>query len=234
MKTNGKNLQRDTGVPPVRAMWNVIVLCLLLAAVGNRPAAAGEWRNSLKPKGTSAAPFTLVRDGKPACTIVIPAKPIGPEQKAADDLRAWVKQMSDAELAVSLKDVAGPSVKIRTQRDAPPDQYTIAAEGGNLLLSGGPGRGVINAVYALLEEDMGCRFYTNDSIRLPAGPTVTVAPVPRTYAPKLRLRDPFYAASFDPTWSLRNRTSAPDAKVPEEHGGRMDYGGLFVHTHAAL
>jgi hypothetical protein len=33
---------------------------------------------------------------------------------------------------------------------------------------------------------------------------------------------------------LRNRTNAPDAKVPEEFGGHVDYGGLFVHTAAAL
>jgi len=30
------------------------------------------------------------------------------------------------------------------------------------------------------------------------------------------------------------RTNAPDAKVPEESGGHIDYGGLFVHTHAGL
>src|ERR671912_282448 len=62
----------------------------------------------------------------------------------------------------------------------------------------------------------------------------TLQPDGTPAAPKLRLRDPFYFASFDPTWSLRNRTSAPDARVPEEHGGHMDYGGLFVHTHATL
>ncbi len=48
------------------------------------------------------------------------------------------------------------------------------------------------------------------------------------------MRDPFYKVAFDPTWSLRNRTNAPRAAVPEEQGGYYDYGGMFVHTAAAL
>ena len=93
---------------------------------------------------------------------------------------------------------------------------------------------MINAVYALLEEDLGCRFYTNDSIRLPKTNTLVLAPVARRYVPQLKIRDPFYACAFDPVWSLRNRTDAPSAPVPEEYGGRMDYAGMFVHTAAQI
>ena len=37
--------------------------------------------------------------------------------------------------------------------DLPPDAYEIATKDQFLFLRGGPGRGVVNAVYALLEED---------------------------------------------------------------------------------
>ncbi len=47
--------------------------------------------------------------------------------------------------------------------------------------------------------------------------------VPRSYVPKLWERDPFYHDAFDPTWSLRNRTNAPRARVPEEWGGYFSY-----------
>src|SRR6185436_16473388 len=148
-----------------------------------------------------------------------------PERKAAADLNRWIKEMTGADLTRP----GGPVIRIVTDEKLPDEGYRIAVEGKDIVLAGGRGRGVVNAVYALLEEDLGCRFYTNDSIRLPKSKTLTVAPVPRTYAPKLILRDPFYFASFDPVWSLRNRTNAPDAKVPEEFGGHVDYGGLFVH-----
>jgi hypothetical protein len=93
---------------------------------------------------------------------------------------------------------------------------------------------VVNAVYALLEEDLGCRFYANDSILLPRTNTLVLQPVVRRFVPRLSIRDPFYACAFDPVWSLRNRTDAPSAAVPEEHGGRIDYGGMFVHTAAQM
>jgi hypothetical protein len=254
MTQTRESAHRDTGVPPVLttqkvggrliadarrnrhgrdARVTVGAVMLLALLLTPRLLIAGQWRNSLKPKGAEASALTLVRDGQPVYAVVLPEKPTGPEKKAADDLRQWVKEMTGADLPLSSQPAAR-SIRISTDANAPDEQYAIAVDGDALRLTGGPGRGVINAVYALLEEDMGCRWYAKDSFRLPKQTTLTVAPVARTYAPKLKLRDPFYKVSFDPVWSLRNRTNAPDAHVPEEHGGRVDYGGLFVHTHATL
>jgi hypothetical protein len=193
--------------------------------------ASVSFANVLKPKGEPAATLTIVKDGKPVYTIALPAQPTAPEKKAAEDLQRWVQEMTGATLAIGYSQ---QEIRIATDKSLADEAYRIGVNGDDLDLSGGRGRGVVNAVYALLEEDLGCRFYTNDSIVLPKNPTLTIAPVARTFTPKLILRDPFYKASFDPVWSLRNRTQSPDAHVPEEHGGNIDYGGLFVHTHATL
>jgi hypothetical protein len=214
--------------------FSVTTLFLAMMLAGAHSLAADAAPNPLKPKGNAGPALTIVADGKPAYSIVIPADPTPQEKKAADDLRQWIKEMTGAELKITAK-APSPVISISTDREAPSEQYQIAIENGqNIKLTGGPGRGVINAVYALLEEDLGCRWYTNDSIKLPKSPTLTISPVARSYSPQLIMRDPFYHASFDATWSLRNRTNAPDAKVPEEFGGRVEFGGLFVHTHAAL
>ena len=189
--------------------------------------------NPLTPAGTPSKPLTLTRDGKAVYSIRLPAEPTTMETKAAEDLRQWMAEMTGATLSVSAN-APSPAVRLATDPKLPAEAYRIALEGDDLILTGGPGRGVVNAVYALLEEDLGCRWYTNDSIVLPKSPTFAVAVVERSFTPKLMLRDPFYFVSFDPVWSLRNRTNAPDAKVPEEYGGHVDYGGLFVHTHATL
>src|SRR5439155_13204512 len=220
---------RPAGRDPTTAMRLVIAI-LILAFTGK---AMAQWHNSLQPTGRAAATVTLVEDGKAKCAIVLPIQPTPQEQKAAQDMQRWVREMSGSTLPIA-PDAPPPRIVISTRSDFPAEQYQIATEGSNLLLTGGPGRGVINAAYALLEEDMGCRFYSNDSVRLPHAKTLTVAPVPRTYNPQLILRDPFYFASFDADWSLRNRTNAPGANVPEEFGGHVDYGPLFVHTHAQL
>jgi len=193
------------------------------------------WRNSLEPKGLKAEPFNIASAGKARCLIALPEHPTTQEQKAADVLESWLGQITGADFRI-IKGSTGqqPAIRIVTQSHLGDEGYEISVENGELVLAGGRTRGTLNAVFAFLEEDLGCRFYTRSDNRLPHESTLEVSVVSRTYVPQLRLRDPYYYVAFDPTWSLHNRTNAPDAKVPEEFGGRVDYGGLFVHTAATL
>ena len=209
----------------------VIVVCCLFVVTPRT--LHGEWQNALKPNGPAAGEVVLVKDGRAPCPIQIGSNATVIEKKAAEELQHWIEQITSARPEITTADIA-PAVKIRTDPALGKDGYRIAIEGHDLMLAGGTGRGVVNAVYALLEEDLGCRFYTNDSIKLPIAKTLSVKPVARTYVPRLGLRDPFYTTAFDGTWSIRNRTNAPSAAVGEEYGGHIDYDGLFVHTHAAL
>jgi hypothetical protein len=214
----------------MKRMIGCIVMMMSVACLG----AEAEWQNSLKPKGEPAGKVELVREGAPVCAIQVPEKATEREKKAAEELQHWIKEITGATPEIVSGDVKGKTVRIVTEKDLGEEGYRIAIEDNDLVLAGGTTRGVVNAVYALLEEDLGCRFYTNDSIRLPKSQTLVVEPVARKYVPRLRLRDPYYAAAFDATWSLRNRTNAPGANVPEELGGHIDYDGMFVHTAAAL
>ncbi len=209
-----------------------IVLALSFVLVAGK--AHGEWRNALAPEGAPAGRLTVVEKGKPSVAIGLPAQPTGPERKAAADLQHWIREITGATLDIVSGDGKSPGIAIRTDRSLGEEGYGIAFDSGRLILSGGWTRGVVNAVYALLEEDLGCRFYTNDSIRLPQTGTLVISPVARRYIPRLKIRDPYYACAFDPVWSLRNRTNAPSAMVPEEYGGHVDYANMFVHTAAQM
>jgi hypothetical protein len=202
-----------------------------------------EWRNSLKPTGEASPAIEIARAGQPAAAILLPPHPSAPEQKAAEDLQHWLQQITGAKLPITR--VPDPNqhyislgqtdlVQERFFKALDPDAVQLWSRDGHLFLLGGGTRGIVNAGYALLEEDLGCRFYTNTSIKLPHDPNLKLSVVARAHAPQLRLRDPFYKVSFDPEWSLRNRTNAPDAAVSEDHGGHIDYGGLFVHTQHTL
>ncbi len=206
----------------------------------------GQWRNSLKPKGKPAAELELAVGGHTEYAIVIPETPTPQETKAAEDLAQWLGEMTGAEFPVvgeptpvQAREISvGDTTRLRASgwfrgRDLGDEGYGIGVVGESLFLVGGRKRGPINAVYAFLEEDLGCRWYTRSVNRIPRRPTVRVRPVPRSYAPVFEIRDPFYRDAFDGTWSLRNRTNAPSAAVPEEWGGRMDY-ALFVHTFNTL
>ena len=193
-----------------------------------------EWQNSLKPEGKPAIRLTVAKDGRAAATIYIPTHATAPETKAAQELQHWLKEITGATVEIKSGKASRNSINLVTDPKLGDEGYAIAASGSRLVLSGGRTRGVVNAVYALLEEDLGCRFYTSESIRLPKTNTLVLAPVARSYIPRLKIRDPFYACAFDPVWSLRNRTDAPSAAVPDEFGGRVDYAGMFVHTAAQI
>jgi hypothetical protein len=222
--------------------WTMVLVGA--ACLCHSDASAGRWRNTLKPEGPVSGPLTLADRGATEYVIVVPAAATSQETKAAEDLSLCLGKMTGAAFAI-LPDSDPPRATeisigrtARLTRAAVPqakanlgnEGYAIGVAGQRLFLLGGRTRGPISAVYALLEEDLGCR----DSETIPHRRTLRFEPVPRTYVPRLMIRDPFYHDAFDATWSLRNRTNAPNAAVPEEWGGHVDYDGLFVHTFNTL
>lgn len=224
----------------------------ILVMTSSAFAAPGEvqwtgWRNALAPKGEASKELLLAQGGKAEYRIVLPVKSSMQHYVAAEYLAHWLEAICGADFAVVGDHEAAKPCEIsigRTNRaekagllaskdDLGDEGYRIAVRDKRLYLIGGRTRGPINAVYALLEEDLGCRWYSKKAVRLPKCETLRVRPVQRVSKPAFRIRDPFYFVSFDATWSLRNRTNAPSAAVPEEWGGRMDY-ALFVHTMHSL
>ncbi len=228
--------------------WSRVACVVSLTLFTSVAAGAGEWTNSLKPKGEAGPKLTLASNGKTDYVIVIPEKPTPQEKKASEDLAQWLHEMTGVAFSVVADSSAPIPTEIsigRTNRlveaklsqadsELGDEGYAIVANNQRLLLTGGRSRGPINAVYALLEEDLGCRWYAGSEARIPKRSWLQFTPVARRFVPPLRLRDPFYADAFDAVWSLRNRTNSPSAAVPEEYGGRVDYDGLFVHTYARL
>jgi hypothetical protein len=208
--------------------YSLVVACLLCAS------AHAEWGNTLKPQGQPAGRVKVVTKGKAQGNIQLPEHPTAQETNAAAQLQFWIKEITGATLEVRPGQTRRSRLVLRTDASLGDEGYAVAVERGQVILSGGKTRGVLNAVYALLEEDLGCRFYANDSLRLPRTNSLVLAPVARRYTPQLKLRDPFYACAFDPVWSLRNRCNAPRAEVPEAQGGHVDYANMFVHTAAQM
>lgn len=200
------------------------------------------WANALKPKGKAGAEITLASRGKTDYRILLAASPTSQDRKAAEDLKRWLDEMTGADFQTQIEDQAAKRGKIislgRTHgienlpgsdADLGRDGYAILQNGDSLFLIGGTRRGPINAVYALLEEDLGCRWYDRSSSQIPHMPDLKFRPVPRKYVPVLDIRDPFYWDAFETDWSVRNRTIAPWVAVPEEWGGTTNY-AWFGHA----
>jgi hypothetical protein len=229
-----------------KVLWSVVVLVAVGYVMGGEKEEALGWHNALIPAGPTPAELVLIDKGKALYSIVLADQAPSPEVKAAEELARWLAEMSNTAVTVpvvresQLKADGQNYISVgRTQLLAGAELaaaknplgdegYGIAVKGNNLYVWGGRTRGPVNAVFALLEEDMGCRWYTDKHFRIPKSDRVAVRPAERTYQPPFILRDPFHYVSFNAEWSIRNRTNAPSAAVGEEYGGRVNPKTYFL------
>ena len=111
--------------------------------------------------------LSLVLDGLPRAVVVSPDDASSDISETARDLASIIARMSGAVLPVVSEAVDGPVLMLGAQdRDGslPPLAYHVWREDKMLHFSGGSDHGVINGVYAFLEEELGCRWYTPDAL----------------------------------------------------------------------
>ncbi len=219
------------------------------------------WQNALRPSGEQAAPLTLATDGATEYVIVIPEDATGLEKRAADEVALWLGEITGAEFPIVSDSEPAQDREISvglTNRleaaDAPEfdepgrEGYAIAVADERLYLVGGEQRGPLPAVFALLEEDLGVRWYTpsltngswdaltdalkanpwpSGAVRVPDRPTLEVSIVPRTSNPAIPVRQLNWRRGYNP-WGQRNRVNGGYAHFFGQHG-YVD-GSLSVHT----
>lgn len=204
------------------------------------------WANSLQPRGKHST-VRLAQDGKTTYTVVIPENAQEIERKAAADIGRAFKLISGADFPVVSEDklttTKGPYLSLGRTRllaasraawkdaDLAAEGYALEVLGKSVYLYGGRGRGLLHGVYSLLEEDLGCRWYSPTSSDLPEMADFKVTLTTRRVLPALELRDPYTYRVHDATWSLRNKTNTPHARVPLAWGGSLRYYNMG-HTYA--
>ena len=122
--------------------------------------------------------------------IVLPAEATAVEQSAAAELNVYLEKMTGSTLpivpegqSISGKAVyigatqfaAGNAVAYPTDGDEFGEGWAIRAVDGNLVLTGAPTRGVLYAVYHLLEDGLGVRWWTPWDEDIPTGGSAEAA-----------------------------------------------------------
>jgi hypothetical protein len=195
-----------------------------------------------------AADLILADSGKSDFRIVI--ADAGPStQYAAKELQSFLKQISGAELPIvtdhgptaaheivlgesSHLKALGTSIDFNKLGD---EGYVIRTVGPHLVIAGGAKRGNLYGVYGLLEDHLGCRWFTPDVSRIPKQRRVALAPLDETKIPALEYREPYVFECLDGDWAARNRMNSSNARLDARHGGRVRFGdGFFCHTFANL
>lgn len=180
-------------------------------------------------------------------TITIPTTPGLPVRTAAEELSKYLAAMSGVTIPVTESPAAATEGFIlAVNRALAPDELSVSVKSGIVSLEGGNGRGVLYAVYRLLEH-LGCRFYAEDTEVVPAlSPDEIADALPEGLcireASPFEFRDLYWTCTYRPDTAVKLRLNAGMAgkgthmrNIPAAWGGDIGYAGPhFVHTFEKL
>ncbi len=178
--------------------------------------------------------------------IVLPVEPTVIEQTAASELQLYVKRISGTELEIVSEGTETlPGIYLGATDYAAANEVTypdndfgegwaIKAVDKNLILTGGEKRGTLYAVYHLLEDSLGVRWWNYWE---EYAPLLDESRVPGDYddsgVPALLYRDMYGGQTAfweDNLFCVRNRLNGDSSNAPMEYGGE-EYFGKPAHVH---
>ena len=176
----------------------------------------------------------IVHNGHTAVAPQIPVAPLGVNRgvvkPAVEELRDYLKQITGVELPlVTSPEEAGgrPAIVFGIvdqvtgagDRETGVQAYRLRTEGNRLTIAAAEVLGLQNAVYGLLEDHLGCRFYSLKKRRgghgasyyegpgyeiVPKRPTLTLGDIDDLQEPSFASRGLIFAMGSYP-WVLKNR-----------------------------
>ncbi len=179
--------------------------------------------------------------------IVLPASPTAVERTAANELQSYIGKMTGKAIGVvtegdtskaciyigATQYAKDKGVTYPTEGDANGEAWAIQAVDGNVVLCGAPERGVLYAVYHLLEDVLGVRWWNLWEEEVPAGSAVVPADYADSGVPVMEYREIFVGSpkTEDFPFFVRNRMNGHHTSIPTSHGGSEVYGNpAHVHT----
>jgi hypothetical protein len=151
-----------------------------------------------------AQQFTLVKESKSNCRIIIPDRANVIEIQAATVFQDYIQRISGARIPIA-SDITKPedneiligTVNRDEFKDVPvaklaKDGLYIKNTGKKLVIAGGTEKGVLYGVYTLLEKYMGCRKYTSTVTVVPKQKTIVLNAITDIQLPSFDYRDNFY------------------------------------------
>jgi len=185
--------------------------------------------------------LTIAEDGVAGAVIVVAPDSPEPERHAAAELAEFLRQITGSKFEILHKDAPGQSrilVGLKAANLTAVDFFTdglgsdgiiIRTLGKDLVLVGGHPRGTLYAVYTLLEDHLGCRWWSSKVSTIPKKPTLIVGNLNVRYVPPLEYRESFWFDAFDGDWAVRNKCNGNSERLDAKRGGKHSYQG-FVHT----
>jgi hypothetical protein len=198
---------------------------------------------------TSGEEIVLADKGQSEYRIVV-ADDASPSTKhAAAELQRFLQEISGAKLAIvpdreplaAKEIILGDNAHLKEMKlnldlaALGNEGYVIETAGERLIIAGGALRGNLYGVYGLLEDQLGCRWFTPEVSRIPKRERLALQPIHDRQKPALEYRDVFVIDCFDGDWAARNRSNSFAARLEQKHGGKVVFAkGSCAHTFSFL
>lgn len=182
---------------------------------------------------------TLFGGGRSEYSIVIgkDASPI--ERYAARELQTWIREVSGAELPVGTESGSGKRLVLSCEDpESWDDAFVYSSDGDDIRFQGKGPRGTLYAVYAFLENELGCRWYSSKVSVSPHKEKWSFRNLDCQEAPGIRIRDNCVLdVRTNPVFSARMRNNfiripSPDGKgtIPGSAEGYWGVHALGTHV----
>lgn len=168
----------------------------------------------------AAAPLRLVENSKSDYVIILPDHPSIRITLAAEELQKYLKKSTGVDLKTGIGE---KSVILEIVKDLQLDESRVFSEGNRLHLQGGDDWGVLYAVYAFLERELGIRWFTPyGDEQVPKHPSLILEKVDYREKPAYKIRslmcDNYYKNECSPSFFLRNRQNMGASAFLRKYG----------------
>ncbi len=172
---------------------------------------------------------TIARDGIAFYKIIIPSSATEQQKYAASELRYYLGLITAASFEIA-EGTETPALYIGDRPEAAlgEDGLTVITDCGGLHINGGR-RGIIYSVYEFLDQ-LGCRFFTALSEKVPARSVLTLPELDIRQIPALEYREHNYSdLTKYSRFAVKCRLNGAHHRIKEKHGGYLSY-AWYVHS----
>lgn len=181
----------------------------------------------------------LFMNGSSDYSIVISEDASVTEKTAAQEFQYYLGHIAGVKLPITTQTTfrmirIGWTPDCGEPRPRHDDQsFRYYTKNGNLYIYGGSDLGSMYGVYALLENELGVRWYTSEYTRLPKRKSWKLPRLDVSETPFIQRRlDFYYDALRNPSWCAHNRLNDINAVTNCKYGNYSGYWG--IHTFFTL
>jgi len=195
--------------------------------------------------------ITVANNGSSEYRIVVSDKSSPSTVYGAGELQKFLEEMTGAKIPIisDLESMTNHEIIIGNNRhlqklnqtinfdELGDEGYVLRSVGKHIIIAGGELRGNMYGVYGLLEDYLGCRWFTPEVSRIPSYSRLSIPKLDDKIIPLLEFREPFIWNAKDGDWAARNRINRNMniGTLGERHGGRVEWvPGFTAHTFERL